>query len=76
VKIVGEINGKIQSSSKFHQIIKGIIWNREIPKHCKRTVYKVYFIPISTLNNAKTWTLAKRNKIVIHPFSMKFLSLV
>jgi hypothetical protein len=31
-KISGEINRKLQNSSEFHQIIKGIPLNREVPE--------------------------------------------
>jgi hypothetical protein len=31
-KINGEINKKVQNSSKFYKIMKGILWDTEIPK--------------------------------------------
>jgi hypothetical protein len=36
-------------SYKCYQIIKQILWNREIPKECKPTIYKVHIKCILTL---------------------------
>jgi hypothetical protein len=47
-KSVERINRIIQSNSECYQIIKGMLWNRKIPKQCRTTVCKVYFKPILT----------------------------
>jgi hypothetical protein len=33
--------GEYTSGSKFYQITKGMLWNRQVPKLCRPTVYKV-----------------------------------
>jgi hypothetical protein len=69
-KINEDIKRKIQNISKFYQIIKEIIWNRQIPKQSKTIIYKVHFKPTLTFN-AETQTLTKRHKSTIHIMDMK-----
>jgi hypothetical protein len=56
-----------------YQIIKRTLWNRQIRKQYKTTIYKVYFKPISTYNN-QTLAIAKGNKSKIQATNMKFLT--
>jgi hypothetical protein len=49
------------------------IMNRDIPKQCQTTTYKVYFNLILTYN-AKTLTLTKRSKSKIQTMGIKFLT--
>jgi hypothetical protein len=47
-----------ENCSEFYQIMRGILWNRVIPKQYK-TICKVY---IKLTYNAEIWTLVKENK--------------
>jgi hypothetical protein len=58
-KINGENNRRIQNSSELYQMMKGVLWNREIHKQYKTTKYKIYFKPILTCD-AKIWILTGR----------------
>jgi hypothetical protein len=71
-KINIKINRKIKSTSEFCKIIKGIIWNRDIPKQYRTTIYQIYFKLIVTFN-ARMWTVTKRNKSKTQAMDMKFL---
>jgi hypothetical protein len=42
-KIQNEINERIRKASKFHHLIKSILWNEDINRKCKTTIYNVYF---------------------------------
>jgi hypothetical protein len=44
---------------KFYQIIKGIMWNREIEKQCK-TICEVYFKSILTYNGERETNKSKQ----------------
>jgi hypothetical protein len=60
--INGKINKEInKKSSKFHEIIKVILWSAEIPKQCKATIYKVYFTPIP-INSTEHRPLQRETK--------------
>jgi hypothetical protein len=45
----------------FYHIIKGMLWNREIPKQCKITIYKAYF-KLITMYETEIWSLWESNK--------------
>jgi hypothetical protein len=45
---VEKINRRIYNSFRFYQILKGILWKREIPKQYKTTIYNLYFKLILT----------------------------
>jgi hypothetical protein len=48
---VVEINGKIQSkikertrkTSEFYQLAKSLLWNKDIDRKCKITIFNTYF---------------------------------
>jgi hypothetical protein len=42
--------------------MKGILWNREIPKLCKTTACEVYFKPILTCNTKTMGCLQREAK--------------
>lgn len=73
MKVDRGVNRHIQNSSEFVSNYKRNIWNRQIQKQHKTTIYTVYFKPISTYNN-QTWATAKRNKSRIQATNMKFLT--
>jgi hypothetical protein len=56
----GEINRRIQNSSKFHEIINGILQNRGIQKQ-GTTIYKLYF-KLTLTCNAETSVYYKENQ--------------
>jgi hypothetical protein len=70
-KIDGEINKKIQNSSKFCQIKKGIILNETSQNSANKKIYKEYFEPVLTFN-AETWALRKKNKSKIKAMNKEF----
>jgi hypothetical protein len=47
---------RTQNNCRFYHYV-----NREIPKECRTTFYKICFKPVQTYN-AETWTLTKRNE--------------
>jgi hypothetical protein len=58
---LADINRRIQNSSKFYQIMKGILADRKIMKQCKTTIFKVYS-KLALSYNTKTKTIIKQNK--------------
>lgn len=59
-KIENEIKRRIYNSSKFYNMVKGIIRNKEVPKECKMTIRKVYFIPM-LLYSGETCSVTRRS---------------
>jgi hypothetical protein len=57
-KIEGQFNkrGKAVLNS-----IKGILWNRDILKQCRTTIYEVYFKP-TLIFNAEIWIFTQGSK--------------
>ena len=43
-----EIDRRIQEAGNLYQSVRGLIWNKEIPRRCKEVIYKTYYIPILT----------------------------
>uniref|UniRef100_A0A8D8LKZ5 Craniofacial development protein 2 n=2 Tax=Cacopsylla melanoneura TaxID=428564 RepID=A0A8D8LKZ5_9HEMI len=70
--ITEEINNRINTSSRFYNCIKGIIWNKNVPLKCKRTIYQTYFVPILTYGS-ETWTVKRKEESRIQAAEMKFL---
>jgi hypothetical protein len=54
-----EINLRIQNNSKYYQIIKRILWNREILKQCETKIYKIHFKLVLTFN-PEMWILKEK----------------
>jgi hypothetical protein len=54
-----ERSKKYTRSSKFYQIMKGILWNRDF-RVVQVTFHKVYFEQMLT-NNARAWASAEQN---------------
>ena len=71
-KITEEIGKRIQQANSFYQCVRGIVWNRDVPKKCKRVLYTTYYEPILTYA-AGTWTTTKRLESRIQSAEMKFL---
>jgi hypothetical protein len=42
-KIQNEIYNRIERSSKFYHFAKSLLWNKDIDRKCKITIYNVYF---------------------------------
>ncbi|KAL1446149.1 hypothetical protein WDU94_012366 [Cyamophila willieti] len=70
--ITEEINNRINTSSKFYNCVKGIIWNNNVPLKCKKAIYQTYFIPILTYG-AETWVMQQKEDSRIQAAEMKFL---
>lgn len=71
-KIENEIKRRIYNSSKFYNMVKGIIRNKEVPKECKMTIRKVYFIPM-LLYSGETCSVTRRSWSKLQKMEMKFL---
>jgi hypothetical protein len=50
------------------------LWNREVQKQHITTLYKVYFIPITSTYSNQTRAAAKRNKSTIQATNTNFLT--
>jgi hypothetical protein len=71
----GEINTRIQNSSKFYHIIKSILWNEQLQKQRTTSTYKAYYELILT-SKTEIWTLTMRNKSKIEAMDTKFLEVL
>uniref|UniRef100_A0A1W7R9N5 Endonuclease-reverse transcriptase HmRTE-e01 n=1 Tax=Hadrurus spadix TaxID=141984 RepID=A0A1W7R9N5_9SCOR len=71
-RIDREIGRRTQVANGFYQSVRGLIWGKEVPRRCKMTLYKAYYIPILTYSSA-TWTLGKREESRLQAAEMKFL---
>jgi hypothetical protein len=47
-KIQNEINERTGKASKFHHLAGNLLWNKDIDRKCKITVFIVYFKKIGT----------------------------
>jgi hypothetical protein len=64
-KIQNEINNKKRKASWFYNLIKSILWNKDIDRKCKTTIHKVYFKKI-LLHGVETWTCTKTKEYAKH----------
>ena len=71
-KITEEIGKRIQQANSFYQGVRGILWNRDVPKKCKKILYSTYDEPILTYATG-AWTTTKREESRIQAAEMKFL---
>jgi hypothetical protein len=74
-KTQNKINERIRKASKFYHLINSILWNKEVDRKCKTTIYKVYFKKI-LLHGAETWTCTKRENSKIQTSKMKLRAIM
>jgi hypothetical protein len=56
---VCSINEQTQKASEFYHLAKQLLWNKDIDRKCKITVFNEYFKKI-LLCGTETWTCTKR----------------
>jgi hypothetical protein len=72
-KIQNEINEKIGKASKCYNLAKSLLWNKDIDRKWKITIYNVYLKKI-LLYGAETWTCSWRQRSkLLYARVMKYL---
>jgi hypothetical protein len=70
-KIQNEIIERIGNASTFYNLAKSLLWNKDIYRKCKITIY-VYFKNI-LLYEVEAWTCTKREESKLQAGEMKLL---
>lgn len=71
-RIRREINERGRQAAGFLKYVGSLLWSRELPRRCKRIIYKTYYVPILTYG-AKTWVMKNRDKSRMQACDMRFL---
>jgi hypothetical protein len=61
--IQNEIHERIGKASKRYNLAKSLLWNKNIDRKCKITIFNVHFKNI-LLYGAQTWSCTKRERKV------------
>lgn len=71
-KLDQEISARLESGARFYQSVKHLVWNRDVPKKAKVTMFKTYYVPITTYAG-ETWRLTERQWSRLQAGEMRFL---
>jgi exonuclease III len=67
-----EINRRGQQGAGLYNVVRDLIWSRDVPVKCKKVIYNSYYVPVITYG-AETWTMKKRDESRVQAMEMKFL---
>lgn len=71
-RMAQEITTRLGKGAGFYQSIRHLLWDKDIPKKAKVTMYKTYYTPIVTYG-AEVWNITEREWSRVQAGEMKFI---